>query len=192
MHGVAEGVEDRGDVQVDGGAVHPHVLGGQDHVLGEGAVAADPEADRAAAQVAAAGQAVAALAAHQVALAADQCADLDVPDVGAQRRDLADELVAEDEGVLTAPCAQPSQARMCRSVPQMPVRSTLISTSPGPYSGSGTSMSHRPGSALCLTSAFMGWLQACGGDAVGGWTRTAAVTCTNLPIGAVISPSRLS
>ena len=44
---------------------------------------------------------------------------------------------------------------MCRSVPQMPVRSTLISTSLMPISGTGTSSSHRPGSALLLTSAFM-------------------------------------
>ncbi len=46
---------------------------------------------------------------------------------------------------------------MCRSVPQMPVRSTLISTSPGPTSGSGTSISHRPGSAFAFTSAFTGF-----------------------------------
>ena len=44
---------------------------------------------------------------------------------------------------------------MCRSVPQMPVRSTLISTSPGPTAGSGTSASHSPGSAFSLTSAFI-------------------------------------
>lgn len=50
--------------------------------------------------------------------------------------------------------AQPSQDRMCRSVPQMPVRFTLISTSPEPVSGSGTSVSQSPGSAFCLTSAF--------------------------------------
>ena len=78
VHGVAERVEDRGDVEVDLGAVHPHVGGGQRHVLGERAVAADAEADGGAAQVAAAGQAVAALAADQVALAADQVADRDV------------------------------------------------------------------------------------------------------------------
>ncbi len=57
-------------------------------------------------------------------------------------------------GVRIACCAQPSQFRMCRSVPQIPVRSTLISTSPGPTAGSGTSASQSPGSALSLTSAF--------------------------------------
>src|SRR5262249_2175251 len=43
---------------------------------------------------------------------------------------------------------------MCKSVPQMPVRSTLMSTSLMPISGRGTSSSHNPGSALRLTKAF--------------------------------------
>src|SRR6185436_4572236 len=47
---------------------------------------------------------------------------------------------------------------MCRSVPQMPVRWTRISTSLMPIFGSGTSSSHSPGSARLLTSAFMGAL----------------------------------
>src|SRR6266511_3371042 len=37
---------------------------------------------------------------------------------------------------------------MCRSVPQIPVRSTRMSTSSSPAAGTGTSRSHRPGSAL--------------------------------------------
>src|SRR5260370_22171254 len=44
---------------------------------------------------------------------------------------------------------------MCRSVPQMPARRTLIRTSLIPISGSGTSSSHSPGSRLLLTSAFI-------------------------------------
>src|ERR1039458_10344416 len=44
---------------------------------------------------------------------------------------------------------------MCRSVPQMPARSTRISTSLIPIVGLGTSSSHSPGSRLLLTSAFM-------------------------------------
>ncbi|MGX1116225.1 hypothetical protein RKD37_001588 [Streptomyces ambofaciens] len=43
------------------------------------------------------GQAVAALAAHQVALAADAVAGLDVGDVAPGADDLADELVPDDE-----------------------------------------------------------------------------------------------
>src|SRR3954452_6956083 len=44
---------------------------------------------------------------------------------------------------------------MCRSVPQMPVRSTLIRTSLIPSSGSGTSWSQSPGFSWALTSARM-------------------------------------
>ena len=156
VHGVAERVEDAPPLPGPRRSGAPTRSRGQHHVLGEGAVAADAEADRAAAQVAAPGQAVAALAADQVALAADQLADLDVPDVRADGGDLADELVAEDQRGLTAPCAQPSQEWMCRSVPQMPVRSTLISTSPGPDSGSGRSTSSKPACGPDLKSAFMG------------------------------------
>src|SRR5713101_3930677 len=45
---------------------------------------------------------------------------------------------------------------MCRSVPQIPVRWTRMSTSLIPGLGSGTSVSHSPRSARLLTSAFMG------------------------------------
>src|SRR5713101_6351857 len=44
---------------------------------------------------------------------------------------------------------------MCRSVPQMPARSTRINTSLMPTPGSGTSSSHKPGLAFFLTSAFI-------------------------------------
>src|SRR5439155_14815872 len=44
---------------------------------------------------------------------------------------------------------------MCRSVPQIAERSTLISTSSAPTGGVGTSSSHRPGSGFNLTTAFM-------------------------------------
>src|SRR5580765_4640547 len=44
---------------------------------------------------------------------------------------------------------------MWRSVPQMPVRWTRMSTSLMPGRGAGTSLSHSPRSALLFTSAFM-------------------------------------
>src|SRR5262245_21281874 len=47
---------------------------------------------------------------------------------------------------------------MCKSVPQMPVRSTRISTSLAATSGTGTSSSHSPGLASRLTSAFISWI----------------------------------
>src|SRR3954468_16726332 len=44
---------------------------------------------------------------------------------------------------------------MCTSVPQIAVFLTLISTSFGPISGTGTSSIQMPGSALAFTSAFI-------------------------------------
>src|SRR5690606_16572898 len=44
---------------------------------------------------------------------------------------------------------------MCRSVPQIAVFSTLISTSFGPATGTGTCSIHRPLAVSRLTSAFM-------------------------------------
>src|SRR3954447_10086108 len=42
---------------------------------------------------------------------------------------------------------------MCRSVPQIPVRSTRINTSLIPTSGSGTCVRLRPGPGTCLLNA---------------------------------------
>ncbi len=53
-------------------------------------------------------------------------------------------------GALTAAAAHESHDSMCRSVPQMPARITLILTSPGPASGSGRSASTKPGPAAAL------------------------------------------
>ena len=79
------------------GPVMPDVRHRQDDVLGEGPVPPDPEPDRAVAQVAAAGEAVAASAAHDVAFARDQIARREVVDVAADLDDLTHELVAHDE-----------------------------------------------------------------------------------------------
>src|SRR6185295_18726856 len=49
--------------------------------------------------------------------------------------------------------AQSFQSKMCRSVPQIPVRSTRIRTSLMPISGSGTCVSVRPGPGACLVRA---------------------------------------
>src|SRR5699024_10366688 len=49
--------------------------------------------------------------------------------------------------------AEASHAWMCRSVPQIPARSTRTVTSHGPHSGSGTSVSVRPGPGSVLSSA---------------------------------------
>ena len=59
-------------------------------------------------------------------------------------------------GTLIVRWAQSSQCQMCMSVPQIAVLRMRISTSLGPMVGSATSISQMPGSALALTSAFMG------------------------------------
>ncbi len=97
VHGVAERVEDRGHVEVDGHPVHPDVGGGQSHVLGERPGPAHTQPHGGPAQMAAARLAVTALAAHQMALAAHPVTDADVGDVPPGLDDLADELVAEHE-----------------------------------------------------------------------------------------------
>ena len=68
---------------------------GSDDVLGERAGAVDAEADRVRAEVAPAGHAVAAAAADDVALAADEVAGGEVAHVRADLDHLADELVAD-------------------------------------------------------------------------------------------------
>ena len=109
---------------------------------------------RVRAQMPPAGQAVAAAAADDVPLAADDVAGREVVDVGADLDDLADELVADHHR---------HRDRLLRpGVPVVDVhvgaadagaQSTRISTSLMPISGSGTSSSHSPGSAWALTSA---------------------------------------
>ena len=82
VHGVAEGVEDGAELRGDGRVWwHPDVGLGDHHVLGEGAVALDADADGADAHLPAAGAAVAADAADDVAFAGDPVPDLDVADV---------------------------------------------------------------------------------------------------------------
>ena len=95
VHGVAERIEDRGHVAVDGRVVQPHVGHRQRQVLGERARAIDADALRVLAQVPAAGQAVAATAADDMAFAADDVARPEVGDVRADRDDLADKLVPD-------------------------------------------------------------------------------------------------
>ena len=96
VDGVPERVEDRGDLLVDARPVVPDVRHRQRDELGERARPVDAEADRVRAEVAPPGHAVAAAAADDVALAADEVADGEVAHVRAERDDLADELVPDD------------------------------------------------------------------------------------------------
>src|SRR5699024_6325364 len=101
--GVAERVEDGAELGADQllaavVLVHPHVLVREGHVLGEGAVALDPDGAGADAHLTATGTAVAAHPAHHVALAGDAVAHAHVPDLLADLDHLAVELVPGREG----------------------------------------------------------------------------------------------
>src|SRR5262249_59967569 len=83
---------------------HPEdVEGRQSHVLGEAAGAVDPQPHRVPAEVTLAGAAVAAVAAGDVALAADPLAHLEAGDLVAEPGDLPHELVADDHRELARP-----------------------------------------------------------------------------------------
>lgn len=97
VHGVAERVEDRGHVLVDAGRVVPHIRHRQCDILGERPIPSNAEPDGVCAQVPAPGHAVPAAATSDVALAADDVAGAEVGHVGADLRNLPDELVANDE-----------------------------------------------------------------------------------------------
>ena len=83
VHGVAEGIEDGGDVEIDALVVAPDVGHRQRDVFGERARAVHADAHGVRAQVAPAGEAVAAAAADHVAFAADDVAGEEIGHIGA-------------------------------------------------------------------------------------------------------------
>jgi hypothetical protein len=91
-----------------GFVVAPDVGHGQRDVFGERARTVHAHAHGVRAQVAAAGQAVAAAAADHVAFAADQVAGEEVGHVGAGLDDPADEFVADRHGHGDGRCAHSS------------------------------------------------------------------------------------
>jgi hypothetical protein len=95
---VAERIEDGADLVGDLVGQMEGVDRRDRQVLGEAARAVDADADRVAAQVAAPGAAVAAVAAGDMPLARDPLADLEAPNLAAEARDLAGELVADGHG----------------------------------------------------------------------------------------------
>ena len=98
MDGVAEWVEDGGDVERNSGMVAPDVGHRQRDVLGESAGAIHAHAGSMGAEMTTSGETVAASSADDVALAADDHAGLEIGDVRSDGGDLADEFVADDEG----------------------------------------------------------------------------------------------
>src|SRR5262245_38279025 len=97
MHGIAKGIEEGGDLRRNLRRDQPEVSGGDDHILGKRAVLVDANAFGMGAEMAPAGPAVAADAAGDMALSRDTVAHLVALDAGAERRDIADEFMADDE-----------------------------------------------------------------------------------------------
>src|SRR5262245_46326325 len=97
VDGVAEGVEDGGDIKRDVGGMLPDVGHRQGDVLGESAVAVDTDALCVRAEVTPSGHAVAAAPTDQMPLAADEIARMKVVDVTTDLDNLADELVPDDQ-----------------------------------------------------------------------------------------------
>ena len=94
MNGVAERVEDRGNIEIDAFVVAPDVGHRQRDVFGEGAGTVHANAQRVRAEMAASGQAIAASAADDVALPANDIAREEIVDVRANLYDAAGEFVA--------------------------------------------------------------------------------------------------
>ena len=97
VHGVAERVEDRGDVEVDPGVCCQTFVIGSAMYSANAPGALDADAVRVRAQMPPARHAVAAAPADEVALAADQRPHLEIAHVRADLDDLADELMADHE-----------------------------------------------------------------------------------------------
>jgi hypothetical protein len=100
VRGVAVGVEERGQLGGDLVGDRPQVGGRHGHVFGERTVAVHADAHRVRAQVLAPGAAVAAVAAHDVALGRDAVADAVTGHARAHLHDAPDELVADGEAGL--------------------------------------------------------------------------------------------
>ena len=95
VDGVAERIEDGGDVQIDVFLVTPQVGHRHRDVIGERARPVHADALDVRAQMPPSGQAVAAAAADHVTFAAHEIARVKIVDVGADFHDLADELMAD-------------------------------------------------------------------------------------------------
>ena len=95
MDGIAERIEDRGDVQIDVFLVTPKVGHRHRDVIGERARPIHADALDVRAQMPPPGQAVAAAAADHVAFAAHQIARAEIADVGAHCHDLAHKFMAD-------------------------------------------------------------------------------------------------
>jgi hypothetical protein len=155
MDGIAEGIENRGDIQIYAGLVTPQVGHRHRDVIGKRAGAVHADALDVRAQMPPAGQAIAAAAADHVTFAAHQIARVKIADVGAHFHDLADEFVADRHGHGNG-ALRPFVPVVDVNVGAANARArTRIKTSLMPMAGSGSLRATGPARACSLTSAFM-------------------------------------
>ena len=156
MDGVAERVEDRADLVVDGVGQGDGVEGGEAQVFGEGAGLVDADAAGLGVEVEAARARTGARSCRsggpRPRRAGRRCRSV-------TSRPSATISPANSWpmtiGVGTVRAAQSSHCQMWMSVPQMPVLRTWISTSSGPIAGSGTSSQDEAGAGASFTRAFI-------------------------------------
>jgi hypothetical protein len=108
VDGVAEGIEDGGDSSSMPSWWRQMLVMGSAMYSAKAPGRLTPTPCVYGAEMAAAGEAVAAASAGDVAFAADEVAGIEVGDVGADFGDFADEFVADDQGRGWSCCAQSS------------------------------------------------------------------------------------
>ncbi len=154
--GVAQRVEEAGDLRRDAGVHVPGVGRGQREVLRKAAVPVHADAHGVGAQVAAPGPAASADAADDVAFPRDPLPDLVAADVRAHcPRSVPTNSWPVTMGGLMVRWDHSSQFQMWRSVPQIAAFVTFTRRSLPPICGTGTSCSSRPLPADFFTRAFM-------------------------------------
>src|SRR5688572_8086694 len=95
VHGVAQRVEDRGDIEIDAGAVMPHVGHRNGNVFGKCSWPVHPDSHGMGTQMPAACEAVSASSTHDMAFAAYEFPREEISHVRSNADDFADELVAD-------------------------------------------------------------------------------------------------
>ncbi len=96
VHGVAERIEYRRDIEIDVFVVFPDIRVRHGHVFGKTAVGIDAVAERIRTFVTTARETITTTPAYQMAFDTDDVADVEVVDVRANFDDLADEFVPQD------------------------------------------------------------------------------------------------
>src|SRR5579884_654731 len=129
MNGVPERIENCRDILIHRGMMAPDIRHRQGNVLGKGPRTVDANALHLRAEMSSACKAIAAMAANHMPLSTDNLAWKEVGDVGADLHNLTDKFMADHERYRNGLLRPIIPFINVRSVPQMPVRRTRMSTS---------------------------------------------------------------